>query len=131
MTEQDLLEALRVCFDPELSVNIVDLGLVHRLAVERDLEAPGIEPRFHVSVQMLTRTSDEDRNQMLRAQVSNRLAGLPAVSGSTVVFTEGEVWSADRISDAARRQLGLLPQQTRSRPELIQIELPKGPLGRG
>jgi len=41
MTEDDIRMALRDCYDPEVPCNIVDLGLVYRVGVELDREAPG------------------------------------------------------------------------------------------
>ena len=49
-TEDHVRDALRVCFDPELAVNIVDLGLLYGVSVVPDGEAPGFEPRYDVLV---------------------------------------------------------------------------------
>ncbi len=120
LTEAAVLDALRVCFDPELPVNIVDLGLVLGIAVQPDADAPGTTPRAHVTVHLLRRTQDEQREAMLQGQVANRLAGIYAVSGCTVTFAYEPTWTADRMTDEARAQLGLNRTQ---KPGLIQIRL--------
>jgi metal-sulfur cluster biosynthetic enzyme len=107
LTEDDIREALRVCFDPELAVNIVDLGLVYGIAVAQDYDAPGFEPRYIVAVTLTMRTPSDDREAMLIGQVKNRLAGMPQVSGSTVDLVWEPAWTADRMNAAARQQLGL------------------------
>ena len=58
LTESDILEALQVCYDPELRINIVDLGRVHRIAIAPDSDAPGIEPRDHSDIRLLTSGND-------------------------------------------------------------------------
>lgn len=107
LTEDDIREALRVCFDPELQVNIVDLGLVYDIFVQQDHEAPGFEPRFHVTVTMTMRAPNDEREAMLVGQVRNRLAGMQEVSGSAVEIVWEPAWTADRMTPAARQQLGL------------------------
>ena len=119
LTPGDIREALRVCFDPELAVNIVDLGLIDEVRVERDTEAPGVDPRYRVHLALLQRMEDEQRNAMLRAQVENRLMGMREIS-QTAISVSDTTWMPDRMTAAARRQLGL------DRPAgtgLIQIEL--------
>ncbi|MGI4855117.1 MAG: metal-sulfur cluster assembly factor [Janthinobacterium lividum] len=119
-TEADVLEALRVCFDPELAINIVDLGLVYRVRVDRDQDAPGFEPRYWVNVTLTMRAPSDDREAMLIGQVKNRLAGMREVSRMAVELVWEPAWTADRMSSAARQQLGLdrPPQQG-----LINIKL--------
>ena len=107
LTEADILEALKVCFDPELAVNIVDLGLVYGITVVRDEAAPGVDPRFFVHVTMTMRAPSDEREAMLLGQVKNRLAGIYEVSRSQVDLVWEPAWTADRMNDAARRQLGL------------------------
>ena len=107
LTEDDIREALSVCFDPELQVNIIDLGLVYNICVQRDHEAPGFEPRFHVAVTMTMRAPNDEREAMLVGQVRNRLAGMQEVSGSTVEIEWDPAWTADRMTAVARQQLGL------------------------
>lgn len=124
LTEADIQEALRVCFDPELSVNIVDLGLVYGIRVERDHEAPGLEPRFHVHVTMTMRAPSDEREAMLIGQVKNRLAGVQEVSRTAVDLVWEPAWTADRMSAAARQQLGLdRPAQQ----GLVKIQLKNSP----
>lgn len=120
LTADDVREALRVCFDPELPVNIVDLGLLHAIDLTPDPDAPGTMLRFRVAVTLLRRTTDEQREAMLQGQVANRLAGIYEVSQTTVHFTNEPTWTADRMSDAARTQLGLNRTQ---KPGLVQIQL--------
>jgi metal-sulfur cluster biosynthetic enzyme len=105
--EEQVREALKVCFDPELPVNIVDLGLVYGIEVTLDEDAPGIDPRYCVKVRLTMRAPNEEREGMLVAQVRNRLAGMQEVSRSAVDLVWEPAWTADRMTPEARKQLGL------------------------
>lgn len=107
ITEEDIREALRVCFDPELPVNIIDLGLVYGVEVSVDVDAPGIDPRYRVHVSLTMRSPNDEREGMLLAQVQNRLMGMPEISRADVAMVWTPTWTAERMNDAARHQLGL------------------------
>ncbi len=113
LTADGVRKALRVCFDPELAVNIVDLGLVYDVQVVRDEDAPGFEPAYNVRISLTMRAPNEEREAMLVGQIKNRLAGMREVSRTTVDLVWEPAWSADRMTAAARQQLGLdrLPKQ--------------------
>lgn len=120
LTEADIHEALRVCFDSELPMNIVDLGLVYGIRVVRDHDAPGFEPRFHVHITLTMRARNDEREAMLIGQVKNRLAGIREVSRTAIDLVWEPAWSADRMSAAARQQLGL---DRPAKQSLITIQL--------
>ncbi len=107
LTAEAVMDALRVCFDPELRVNIVDLGLVQTVNLRHDADAPGVDVRYRVHVQLLARTVDENREAMLVGQVQNRLLGMHEVSHAAVEVVAEPAWTSDRMSIAARQHLGL------------------------
>jgi metal-sulfur cluster biosynthetic enzyme len=89
MTDADLLCALRDCYDTVQQKNIVDLGLVHSATLSVDHSAPGanvrgVPTRYIACIALRAPSSDETRNAQLRAQVENRLAGLPEISRSQI-----------------------------------------------
>ena len=107
LTEDDVREALRVCFDTELQVNIVDLGLVYGITITRDEDAPGYEPRYFVHIDLTMRAPNDEREALMLGQIQNRLAGMREISRSTVEVVWEPVWTAERMTPAARQQLGL------------------------
>ena len=112
LCEADVQRALRDCYDHELPCNILDLGVVREIVVRLDEEAPGhgiagVPKRFRVAVTLTPTTSNEDAEAHLRAQVSNRLAGIEAVSSSEVLIAGEPSWNPGRITPAGRRALGL------------------------
>lgn len=112
LTENDILTALRDCFDPTLPCNIVDLGLVRSIAVTPDPDAPGAGiagvPQKHRIAVLLTSTSPADEAAaQLRAQVANRLAGLEEAGETSITMVDTPAWTPGDITPAGRRTLGL------------------------
>ena len=91
MTDADLFDALRDCYDPVLRRNIVDLNLVRTAHLTLDEDAPGaniagLPAKYRAEVQLAAISSDEVAAAQLIAQVSNRLAGLPTISRASVTL---------------------------------------------
>ncbi len=84
MTDAELMQALRDCYDPLLKRNIVDLGLVRSATLTEATDVPGagiagVGPRYIAAIALVAPSSDETVNAQLSAQVENRLAGFPAI----------------------------------------------------
>jgi metal-sulfur cluster biosynthetic enzyme len=89
MTDADLVNALRDCYDPLQQRNIVDLGLIQSASLVHDAEAPGaavrsMPMRYIARITLRAPGSDDARNAQLRAQIENRLAGLPEISRTEI-----------------------------------------------
>lgn len=89
MTEADLVNALRDCYDTLQQRNVVDSGLVQSAFLTRDFEAPGanvrgVPPRYIARVTLRAPSSDDNRTAQLRAQIENRLAGMQEISRTEV-----------------------------------------------
>jgi len=85
MTDADLLALLRDCYHPTLRRNIVELALVRSATLTPDTDAPGaripgVPQKFIAHLTLTSPTSDETANAHFRAQVENRLLGLPTIS---------------------------------------------------
>lgn len=107
LVEADILAALRDCFDPEVKLNIVDLGLIYAVALEPDPHSTPQWPRQRVKVTMtLTTPQCLARGQILE-QVENRLATLTGISKAVVELVAEPKWTPHRISPAGRQQLGV------------------------
>jgi metal-sulfur cluster biosynthetic enzyme len=107
LTEEDVLTALRDVYDPELPVNIVDLGLVYRVAVAPDPDAPGMVPRQKVEIDITMTSKGCPAHERIIEHVQNRLAGLREISTAAVNLVWEPAWGPQRISPAARKQLGI------------------------
>ena len=107
LTEDDIRTALRDVYDPELPVNIVDLGLVYRIALSPDEYASAFLPKQRVEIDLTLTTPGCPAHTMITEQVRNRLAGLQEVGETRVNLVWEPAWTPDRISPAAQKQLGI------------------------
>lgn len=107
LTDQDVLDALRDINDPELPVNIVDLGLIYKVDLEPDAEAPGMLPKQKVAIDISMTTPNCPAHAIILEQVRNRLAGLPDLSWIDVNLVWEPAWTPERISPAGQKKLGI------------------------
>jgi metal-sulfur cluster biosynthetic enzyme len=107
LTIEDVWIALRDCFDPEVKLNLVDLGLVYEVAIQPDPHATPAFPRQRVKVTMTLTTPQCPASGLIFEQVHNRLASIPQVSKVEVDLVWEPKWTPHRISPAGRQQLGL------------------------
>ena len=107
VTEEDVLTALRDVNDPELPVNIVDLGLIYKVDVLPDPDAPGMLPKQKVAIEITMTTTGCPAHAMILEQVRNRLAGVQGISETSVDLVWEPAWTPDRISPAAQKKLGI------------------------
>jgi metal-sulfur cluster biosynthetic enzyme len=107
MTEQDVLNALKSCYDPEIPVNIVDLGLIYKVGfVPIPAENPE-ETKQDVTVEMTLTAQGCPEHVNISAQVKSRVEQLPGVSNCTVNVVWTPPWTPERLSPEARKQLGI------------------------
>ncbi len=107
LTESDILNALRDCYDPEVKLNLVDLGLIYKVETSADPDSTRAWPRQHVRITMTLTTPQCPASGLIFEQVNNRLAGIPDVSKVDVDLVWEPKWTPHRISEAGRRQLGI------------------------
>ena len=101
--EEQLWEQLRNCYDPEIPVNIVDLGLIYSLDVT---EAPG--GGKHVGVKMTLTAPGCGMGPSLAADAEQRLLSLSNVASANVELVWDPPWTPERISQAGREKLGMI-----------------------
>ena len=107
LSEENILTALRDCFDPEVKLNLVDLGLIYGIATGPDPDSTLAWPRQWVKVTMTLTTPHCPASRLIIEQVHNRLAGIPDISKVEVNLVWEPKWTAHRISEAGRKQLAL------------------------
>jgi len=107
LAESDILIALRDCFDPEVKLNLVDLGLIYKIETGPDPDSTPAWPRQWVKVTMSLTTNQCPASGLIFEQVNNRLAGIEDISKVEVELVWEPKWTPHRISAAGRAQLGI------------------------
>jgi metal-sulfur cluster biosynthetic enzyme len=102
VTEQDVLSALKSCYDPEIPVNIVDLGLIYKVDF-----APVDDNKQDVSVDMTLTAQGCPEHVNISMQVKSRLEQLPGIRNAAVNVVWTPPWTPERLSPDARKQLGI------------------------
>jgi len=107
LTVDDLYTALRDCFDPEVKLNLVDLGLIYDVATAPDPNSTPALPRQRVKVTMTLTTQQCPACGLIFELVHNRLASIPQISKVEVDLVWEPKWTPHRISAAGREKLGI------------------------
>lgn len=102
--EGKVWEQLRNCYDPEIPVNIVDLGLIYSLDVA---DAPQGQGK-HVGVKMTLTAPGCGMGPSLAADAEQRILTVAGVASASVELVWDPPWSPDRISAAGREKLGMV-----------------------
>ncbi|MFQ5935828.1 MAG: SUF system Fe-S cluster assembly protein [Acidiferrobacterales bacterium] len=97
--EEQVIDALRNVYDPEIPVNIYDLGLIYEL----DIDTGGV-----VKVQMTLTAPGCPVAQTFPGTVECAVKCVPGVSDAHVELVWDPPWTKDRMTEAARLQLGLI-----------------------
>jgi probable FeS assembly SUF system protein SufT len=100
--EKQVWDAMKTCFDPEIPVNIVDLGLIYDCKI-----TPVAESSNKVDVKMTLTAPGCGMGPMLAQDVQNKLLSLENIEEANVELVWEPQWNQGMMSDAARLQLGL------------------------
>jgi FeS assembly SUF system protein len=93
-----VIEAVSRVRDPEIPVNIYDMGLIYDIAIDED---------GGVSIKMTLTAPGCPAAVYLPLEVEHRVRAVPGVSGVRLEIVWDPPWTPDRMSEAARLQLGL------------------------
>ncbi len=96
--QDKVIEALRTCYDPEIPVNIYELGLIYDIRVETSGE---------VSIQMTLTAPNCPAAGSLPGEVQEKVKALPGVTSARIEVVWDPPWDPSRMSEAARLQLGM------------------------
>ncbi len=102
-TEDLAWDQLRTCFDPEIPVNIVDLGLVYACALSALPE--GGEK---IDVKFTLTAPGCGMGDVLREDIKGKLLSIPGIKDADVQVVFDPPWSLQMMSEAAKLQLGMM-----------------------
>jgi metal-sulfur cluster biosynthetic enzyme len=95
---EDVIEVLRQCYDPEIPVNIVDLGLIYDIAIKPE----------RVDIKMTLTALGCPMAAEVMSDVRDHLLTLPGISDAGVDIVYEPVWTPERMSEEARWELGMV-----------------------
>lgn len=95
--EADVIQVLRTCYDPEIPVNIYELGLIYRIEVH---------PDGYVEIDMTLTSPACPVAGSLPLEVERKIRMIPEVRDVKINLVWEPVWNKDMMSDAAKIQLG-------------------------
>lgn len=96
ITEEQVREALKECYDPEIPVNIIDLGLVYGVTIVDDW----------VGVKMTLTSPGCPASNMISQQVKDRIKKIPGVGEADVRIVWQPEWNPGMMSAEAKQKLG-------------------------
>jgi len=97
VTMEDVMKALKECYDPEIPVNVWDLGLIYDVAVDGD----------KVHVKMTLTAPGCPMHSFISQEVKEKLQTVSGVKEATVEVVWDPPWSPDKMSPEAKAQLGM------------------------
>lgn len=98
-------EQLKTCYDPEIPVNIVDLGLIYECEVKQ-VDNGG--EHFIVRVEMTLTAPGCGMGEVLKSDVAKKIRDIPGVVDVVIDLVFDPPWESSLMSEAAKLQLGLL-----------------------
>lgn len=96
--EEQVVEALRTCYDPEIPVNVYELGLIYGVEVD---------PAGVVTITMTLTSPNCPAAQSMPAEIESKVSATPGVSDAHVVIVWDPPWDPSKMSEAAKLQLGM------------------------
>ncbi len=96
LTEETVMEALSQVYDPEIPINVVDLGLIYGVDIKGD----------KVHVRMTMTTPGCPLHGVMTSEAKMRVLALDGVNDAEVELVWEPAWTPDRISDRVKQELG-------------------------
>jgi len=98
IAQDDVLNALKQCYDPEIPVNIVDLGLIYDISIKPE----------RVDLKMTLTALGCPMAAEVMTDVRDHLLTLPGIKDAGVDIVYEPVWTPERMSEEARWELGMV-----------------------
>ena len=97
VTMEDIVKALKECYDPEIPVNVWDLGLIYDVNVDGE----------KVHVKMTLTAPGCPMHTFISQEVKEKLQSISGVKEATVEVVWDPPWSPDKMSEEAKAQMGI------------------------
>jgi FeS assembly SUF system protein len=97
VTKEEVMDVLRQCYDPEIPVNIVDLGLIYGVTIEDNT----------VDVEMTLTAPGCPMHSLIARDVKQKVESIPGLERVNVRVVWDPPWTPDRLSEEAKKKLGM------------------------
>jgi FeS assembly SUF system protein len=97
--EQKIIDTLKTIYDPEIPINIYDIGLIYEINIDND---------NNVSILMTLTTPNCPVAESLPAEVKEKTASVEGVNKADLELTFEPPWDQDMLSEEAKLELGLI-----------------------
>jgi probable FeS assembly SUF system protein SufT len=101
--EKAVWDAMKTCYDPEIPVNIVDLGLIYSCEISNEGEGGS-----SVAIKMTLTAPGCGMGDMIATEVRQKIEGIQGTSDVNVELVWDPPWDRSMITESARLQLGML-----------------------
>ena len=101
--EKQVWESLKTCYDPEIPVNVVDLGLIYDCHL-----TPSGANHYKADIKMTLTAPGCGMGPVLAQDVKNKLLALEAIDEANVELVWDPLWNQNMMTEAAKLQLGLM-----------------------
>ena len=100
--EQQIWDQLKTCYDPEIPVNIVDLGLIYDLKIDES------ETGNKVDIKMTLTAPGCGMGPVISDEVDRKVNGIEGIDHVSVELVWEPMWTREMMSEAAQLELGML-----------------------
>ena len=100
--EEKIWDELKTCYDPEIPVNIVDLGLIYKCDIQKH------DHEYDVRIEMTLTAPGCGMGDILKSDVETKVLKIPSVRLCDVQMIFDPPWDQTRMSEAAKVKLGLI-----------------------
>ncbi len=98
VSQKEIIDKLRQCLDPELGINIIDLGLVYGISIENS----------HVNVLMTLTTPGCPLDSYFVRDITSKLKTIKGIADVSVELTFDPLWSPTKMSEESKDLLGFV-----------------------
>ena len=100
--EQQIWDQLKTCYDPEIPVNIVELGLIYDLNIE------DVEEGKNIGIKMTLTAPGCGMGPVIADEVDRKVNGIDGINNVSVELVWEPMWTRDMMSEEAQLELGML-----------------------
>ena len=106
ITEKKVIQILKQCYDPEIPIDLYNLGLIYEIKIQEAFE----EDKSDINIIMSLTTPGCGMGQMMADDIRNKLEALDDVNQAFVEITFEPPWTPEMMKEEAKSKLGFEPK---------------------